>query len=141
MPIFAGPPYGFRGHSYWDALLSEPIPARVAEEDGCTHLLVLLTRPVGAEGPRLSALDRYYILPRLRRVSERIAARYRDRAELYQELLSALASGRGPGGRASVMTVSPSGGTISKMERDGKRLIAASQAGMRAVFDALGTAQ
>ena len=138
MPIFAGPPYLFRGRPYWDALLSEPIPARVAEDEGCTHLVVLLTRPVGAEGPRLSPLERYYILPRLRRVSDRLATRYGDRSRLYHELLSALASGRGPSGRASVLTVSPSGSVVGKLERNANRLIEAARQGMRAVFETLG---
>jgi predicted patatin/cPLA2 family phospholipase len=141
MPIVAGPPYVFRGRTYWDALLSEPIPARAAEDDGCTHLVVLLTRPTGAEGPRLSPLDRYYILPRLRGVSHRIATRYGDRPRLYQELLKALGSGRGPSGRASVLTVSPIGSSIGKLERNADRLVAAARAGMRAVFDALGPNQ
>ena len=80
MPIVGGPPFPYRLDRYWDARLSEPIPATVAEEEGCTHLVVLLTRPSGAAGPRVSLTER------LRSAAEpieraRVAAQIRDLAE------------------------------------------------------------
>jgi len=138
MPFVSGPPYAYRGRCYWDALLSEPIPARIAEDDGFTHLLVLLTRPAGAPGPRLSMTDRVYMMPRLRRVSPALAKRYAERPREYADLVAGLDRGRAPGGRASVLAVAPREHTVGKLERDRTRLIAAASAGMLAVFDALG---
>jgi predicted patatin/cPLA2 family phospholipase len=137
MPIVAGEPYPFRGRTYWDALLTEPIPVRVAEEDGYTHLMVLLTRPAGG-APRLSFTDRMFIIPRLRRVSEPLARRYTERARQYVALLHALESGRGPQQRAAVLTAAPARAVAGKLERDRGRLLGAARAGMSAVVTSLG---
>lgn len=47
VPIVAGPPVEFKGDRLFDASLYESIPYRSAVADGCTHILVLLTRPKG----------------------------------------------------------------------------------------------
>lgn len=137
MPIVAGPPYEYKGGKCWDALLTEPIPARIAEEDGCTHLMVLLTRPAGAAGPRLSFIDRVFILPRLRAVSVPLARRYAARAREYVELLKVLSTGRGPQERAAVLTVAPATTVAGKLECDRGRLLAAARAGASAVVAGL----
>ncbi len=41
----AGPPRRCRGHNLVDAAIFEPVPLRTALRDGCTHVLVLCTRP------------------------------------------------------------------------------------------------
>ena len=138
MPIVAGAPYLYRRERYWDALLSEPIPARVAEEDGCTHLMVLLTRPFGTAGPRTSLADRLYIVPRLRAVSSALAARYLAREQDYTELLERLQSGRGVTDRAAVLPIAPSRPTVGKLERRRELLVAGAQAGIRAVLAIFG---
>jgi predicted patatin/cPLA2 family phospholipase len=120
-----------------DASLSEPIPVPVAEADGATHILVLLTRPSSAP-PRLSALDRWFVLPRLRRLSPGLATRYRDRAAPYTTLLGHIDAGRGPAGRSQVMAVRPSGGEVSKLERNAERLKAGAARGFQALIDAVG---
>lgn len=138
MPIVAGPPYRYRGGSYWDALLTEPVPAGIAEDEGCTHLLVLLTRPAGAAGPRLSLSDRIFVVPRLRAVSPPLARRYAARAQAYTTLLQTLGAGYGPRQRAAVLTAAPRETVAGKLERDRRLLLAAAGAGRRAVFDSLG---
>jgi len=45
IPRIAGPPRVFRGHSLVDAAVFEPVPVMSAINDGCTHVLVLCTRP------------------------------------------------------------------------------------------------
>lgn len=61
MPIVAGPPYQFRGERYFDALLSEPIPVQIAEDEGCTHILALLTRPYSPHARTLGFAERHII--------------------------------------------------------------------------------
>lgn len=46
VPEIAGGPRLHRGHRLVDAAVFEPVPFRSAIADGCTHLLVLCTRPV-----------------------------------------------------------------------------------------------
>jgi predicted patatin/cPLA2 family phospholipase len=135
MPVTTGPPCAYQGGVYWDALVSEPIPVRIAEQEGCSHLLVLLTRPRGGSGPRLSLFDRLYIAPRLRAISQPVAERYRTRAAEYAQILAALEAGVGPRGRASALAVAPAGPVVEKLERRRSRLVSGAHAGMRAVLD------
>jgi predicted patatin/cPLA2 family phospholipase len=135
MPVTTGPPYAYQGAVYWDALVSEPIPARIAEEEGCSHVMVLLTRPRGHTGPRLSVFERLYIAPKLRAVSRPLAQRYLARAADYAQMLAALDAGVGPRGRASALAVAPAGPVIDKLERRRSHLVAGAHAGRRAVLD------
>jgi len=45
VPKLSGPPVVHRGHRLVDAAVFEPVPVRAALADGCTHVLVLATRP------------------------------------------------------------------------------------------------
>lgn len=137
MPVLAGAPVRWRDRDYLDASLTEPIPVPLAEADGHTHLLVLLTRP--SEMPKqLSALDRWFVLPRLQRLSPRLADLYRGRGGPYGALLADIAAGRGPGGTARVLGVRPDGPAVSKLERSADRLRAGADSGHRAVMRAFG---
>ena len=133
MPVVAGPPITVNGRALLDASLSEPIPVPIAEADGATHILALLTRPSSAP-PRLSALDRWFVLPRLQRLSPELAARYRDRAGPYGELLEHIDAGRGPAGSASVMAIRPAGPEVGKLERRAGPLRDAAERGYRALM-------
>ena len=139
MPVVAGPPITVDGRALLDASLSEPIPVPIAEAEGATHILVLLTRP-SSTPPSLSALDRWFVLPRLRRLSPVLAERYRDRAGPYRALLEHLDAGRGPAGRALVLSVRPSGSEVGKLERRAEHLRDAAQRGYRALIAALAPA-
>lgn len=135
MPVVAGPPQQVGGRRYLDASLSEPIPVPVAEADGCTHILVLLTRGAKMRS-RPSAFDRYFVAPRLRRVSEPLAARYLDRAKPYASLMESIDLGTGPLGRAQVFAIRVRDLTIGKLERRGETLRLGAEAGFRAVAEA-----
>ncbi len=116
MPVVAGPPRDVGGRRYLDASLTQPIPVPAAEADGHTHILVLLTRS-GAMRARPSSFDRFYVEPRLRRLSPLLASRYLERAEPYAALLRQIEAGRGPLGRADVTAIRVTGLDISKLER------------------------
>lgn len=45
VPEIAGGPLRHRGQLLVDAAVFQPVPFRAALDDGCTHLLVLCTRP------------------------------------------------------------------------------------------------
>jgi predicted patatin/cPLA2 family phospholipase len=137
MPVIAGEPRGYRGRRYFDASLSEPIPVPAAETDGHTHLLVLLTRPSG-ETRRLSAFDRYYVIPQLRRLSPRLAQSYHDRIGPYIGLVERIRAGTdGMGGSGPmILGVRPAGDTIGRLERRRDVLVAGAERGRQAVMDA-----
>jgi predicted patatin/cPLA2 family phospholipase len=139
MPVVAGPPVDYGGRFYLDASLTEPIPVPTAESDGCTHVVVLLTRPE-PRPPAISWLDRWYVLPRLRRLSPALAALYAGRGRPYANLLANIAAGTGPAGRARVTAIRPAGAEIDKLERDPGLLRDAARRGFDAVMAAMGPA-
>ena len=134
MPIIAGPPHPFRGRRYFDASLTEPIPLSSADEEGFSHIIVLLTRPRGV--PRaVSRFDRLVVGPRLARVSGRLAEGYLTRTAPYASLQDQIASGRSERGTA-ILGIRPDL-TVSKLERDRARLLAGAASGHAAVLAAL----
>lgn len=136
MPVIAGGPSEFRGRRYFDASLSEPIPLRPADDDGFSHILVLLTRPRGV--PRkVSTMDRLVLAPRLRRISPQLADRFLSRSAPYAQLQDLIASGHSPSGRAHVLGIRPAV-TVSKLERDRATLLAGAASGREAIVAALG---
>jgi predicted patatin/cPLA2 family phospholipase len=137
MPVVAGDPVAHMGRRFWDASLSEPIPVPTAEARGHTHVLVLLTRD-GEMRPEPSAFDRYFVAPRLRRVSAALAESYLRRAEPYAALVRAIDAGRGPQGRAAVLGLRAPGPRISKLERRRDVLVDGARRGRDAVLAALG---
>lgn len=137
MPVVAGGPYAHRGHRYLDASITEPIALPTAEGSGHTHVLVLLTRG-SAMRTRPSALDRYFVGPRLRRVSPRLAERYLHRAEPYAAITGAIEAGQGPLGQAMVVGIRASGPDISRLEHRREVLEAGARRGYDAVVAHLG---
>ncbi len=61
VPLIAGPPAVVGGERFLDALLFEPIPYASAVRDGCTHVLVLLTRPDGTLNGQPTLFERHVL--------------------------------------------------------------------------------
>lgn len=137
MPILAGGPFTRAGRRYFDASLSEPIPVPQAEAAGYTHIMVLLTRPAD-ERPGDGAFDRYFVAPRLRRVSPALADRYVARGGPYAELNRTINAGMGPQGLAQTVALRPRAPAISKLERRRHVLEAGAAEGRRVVVEVLG---
>ena len=137
MPVIAGGPFEYGSRRFLDASLTEPIPVATAEAEGHTHVVALLTRG-GAMRPNVSAFDRYFVGPRLRRMSPTLAARYLTRAAAYGEILRAIDAGTGPLGRARVVAIRAGCGPISKLECRRDVLEAGARSGFEAVMTALG---
>jgi predicted patatin/cPLA2 family phospholipase len=137
MPVVAGKPHVYRGRPYLDASLTEPIPVPTAEAAGHTIVVALLTRE-GAMEPRPSAFDRYFVGPRLRRISPALADRYLTRAGPYAALLDLIKRGTGPIGTAQVFGISVPGLRIGKLECRGRVLRDGAQRGYEAVLRAFG---
>jgi predicted patatin/cPLA2 family phospholipase len=137
MPVVAGGPFDYDGRRLFDASLSEPIPLPTAESDGHTHIVVLLTRSGAMEG-RPSAFDRYFVEPRLRRISPELASRYLTRSIPYSAVIDAIDAGTGLSGRASVLGVRVEGLRVSKLERSRDVLSQAARRGYDAVVSIFG---
>jgi predicted patatin/cPLA2 family phospholipase len=136
MPVIAGGPCAFRGRQYFDGSLAEPIPLQCADDEGCTHMVVLLTRPFGV--PRnVSWFDRWVIAPSLNRLSVPLAQRYLIRSAPYAAVQQLIASGRSRSGRAEIVGIRPSM-TVRKLERNRALLLAGAASGRNAVIASLG---
>jgi predicted patatin/cPLA2 family phospholipase len=135
MPIMAGPPASVGGARYWDALLTEPVPIPVADEEPVTHLVALLTRCAGAPGPTLSWFERFYVLPKIASVSPKLADRYRRRTRDYVDLIHHIDKGRTAKGRP-VLALKPVGPGTDKLERRRDRLVNGAAQGFEAVYSA-----
>jgi predicted patatin/cPLA2 family phospholipase len=136
MPIVAGAPVTYQGRAYLDASLTEPIPVPLAEAEGFTHVLVLLTRPVAGAPRGGGALDRFYVVPKLRRLSPALARLYTERSGPYGTLLDNIAHGLGPAGQASTLGLRPTLPEVSKLEKDPSKLRAAAKDGFDVVLRA-----
>jgi predicted patatin/cPLA2 family phospholipase len=131
MPLVAGGPYELDGMRLWDASMTEPIPTRVAKADGCTHLVVLLTRPEGQLRPTLSPFERWFLVPTLGRHSPELAQRHQNREADYREIVQSLDNDD------TVLPIRPRGPIVSKLEKDPVRLMAGAASGMEAAIAAL----
>lgn len=140
MPVVAGDPYPYADRLLLDASLSEPIPVATAERHGHTHVLALLTRG-GRMRPKVSAFDRYFVAPRLRRVSPQLAANYLTRARPYADVVRAIDAGTGPGGRAQVVAIRAGDYHVSKLERRRDVLVEGARRGYEAVMAVVGAAR
>lgn len=138
MAVVAGAPVEYGGRLFLDASLSEPIPLPSAEADGFTHAVVLLTR-TGGMRPKPSAFDRYFVGPRLRRLSPGLATRYLERAGPYTALVRAIDAGTSPLGRVQVTGIRVPDLRISKLERRDEVLRDGATRGFDAVMQVFGS--
>jgi predicted patatin/cPLA2 family phospholipase len=138
MPILAGGPFAYRGREYFDASLSEPIPVPIAEAEGFTHVLALLTRPPLHQKRLSSLVERLIVTRPLRRLSPMLAERFENRGVAYSALLATIDGGHSPAGRSVVLGLRPEGDEVSKLERRRDVLLAAAESGRVAVMRAIG---
>ncbi len=83
IPVAAGPPVSFRGEHYIDGGLVESIPYHTAIRDGCTHLLVLLSRPADLPDCRPPRYESWIARPYLRRLNPQLESAYLRRPSAY----------------------------------------------------------
>lgn len=92
LPLIAGPPVEIDGLHYYDGGILDSVPFRIAEADGCTHIVVLQSWPHGVLRDEPSHIERALIRFALRRTPEfrlaydsRIARYNADSAYLHRE--------------------------------------------------------
>jgi len=139
IPIFGGPPVLFRGERFVDGSLLEPVPMSAALDDGCTHVLALVSNHGGYPNLVLRVLDRFVVAPYLSRFR-------RELAENYLRRRRALDDSRGtcPGGGADPIMaevcrieLAVESAIVGRLETSRYRLIAGAKAGMQRAFEVL----
>lgn len=132
LPLITGDPVEIDGRRFMDAALTEPIPFPSAFEDGCTHVLCLLSRPIGAEDTPPNFLKRMTFGRAIRSLSDELAALYEDRAYLYDGLLRELeVSTADPGEPPHLcgLAVERDAAEVDVFERDTDALLRGGKAG------------
>ena len=124
---------------YLDGSLFESIPYESAIRGGCTHLMVLLTRPEGAPAtaPRfpIGYLTRRY----LRHIRPELADAFDTRCRTYADKLQPLyRDSRDSQAMPSIMVIKPSSPQISRFEKVRSRLVQGAITGMQAIYQAFG---
>ncbi|MGB9699308.1 MAG: patatin-like phospholipase family protein [Thermodesulfobacteriota bacterium] len=88
MPLLTGGPMEIEGDRFLDAGLFQGIPVWAALEDGCTHILILLTRPKGKRKKKTSIWDKYLFARLINRWRKGLGDCYLHMPDAYNECLS-----------------------------------------------------
>lgn len=141
IPVMAGmPAEGPNGLHYTDGgVPNGGIVFDQAVEAGCTHLLVLLSRPEGTTGKSRSPLVRIGARKLRRAGYEKLADAVMDNAEAYAGTLKKIKEAESnPASNPQVKAIAvPAGGVrISRMERDREKLLQGAIAGFNATMKA-----
>lgn len=75
LPLACGA-HSVKGEQYFDGGVADPIPYKKALSDGCTHLLVLLTRPIDEPLPPVNMAILGRVLRRYPEVAEQLRLRH-----------------------------------------------------------------
>jgi predicted patatin/cPLA2 family phospholipase len=139
LPWVGGHPVSFRGRRYLDGGLTEPVPVPTALAAGATHVLVLLTRSLGAV-PSAGGLADRIVERRLRALNPALVGAYRRRDAECQAMLRSLAAA-GESGPPYFLAVAPDAEAPvpSRLERDKSVLRAAAQSAWRRTLEAVST--
>jgi predicted patatin/cPLA2 family phospholipase len=145
MPWIGGGPVEFRGRRWLDGGLAEPIPHRVAVRLGATHVLVLMTRPLGVSRTPPPQLANWMIERRLRRLNPALVELHHRRATDYEEAVREIEAATGEPGPDGPfvygLRLSRGGPEVAQLERRRAVLEAAGRLAMEhaaAVLDAAG---
>jgi predicted patatin/cPLA2 family phospholipase len=144
IPILSGPPVHVAGEDCFDGGLAAPIPVRPALDEGCTHVLALLTRPAGTAGTRVGRLKRYFTARRLARYSPQLRCVFLGRSHRYAGDLEWLNNETCSPLRAPyVCAMRPPQGTpvVASLEKRREHLIAGARSGVESVLRSFGEPQ
>lgn len=135
MPFLAGPPVDWDGDRLLDASLFEAIPVHAALSDGCTHVLVLLTRPHGCF-KKTHLLDKG-IAKKLDKLKSGLGDCYLRSDEVYNETVRLLHESESKPQKEPFLlstSVPSQCKAVANTEKDSSKLRNAARQGMSAVL-------
>ena len=141
IPFIAGPPVCVDGEDCADGGLFASIPFRQALDEGCTHVLALLTRPAGIPLSGTSFLGRHVLSRMLARHNPLLRNSFVNRVDRYGRELDWLNTQTcAPSCLPYVCAVSLPSGTpkIQRFEKRPERLVFGARSGMTSILHAFG---
>lgn len=136
MPGIAGGPVECDGDLLFDGGVLESIAFHSAIEEGCTHILVFLSRPAGQSALKMSRFESL-IAKILLRKYPRIEAAMRQRLQIYPgEIAFLYDKSRSQCGPPFLYAVQPPAGTpeVNRLERSRNTLLAGARSGFETVY-------
>ncbi len=143
IPLIASAPIRIAGRRLTDGGLVAPIPIQVALDAGCTHLLVLLTRPPSTIKGTPTLLDRFVIGPLMHMIlGGKSAGCYLQRPQLYKSALDLISASsefftKKIPSIAAIRLPSGSAG-VQRLDTNYEILVRGAQDGMNSVFKFFG---
>jgi|GEM_PF-1089122 len=143
VPFIAGPPVKYHDDLFFDAALYESIPYISARNDGCTHILTLLTRPYGIVRAEPSFIDKIIFAPKMKKLNPGLEMDYLSRDKPYNASLEELYTKNydikhSPSvNDPCIFSIHLPNGTktIGGLVKDRQKLIDGAKSGMQAVMD------
>jgi predicted patatin/cPLA2 family phospholipase len=138
IPVVTGPPVELGGKRFVDGGFSEASPVDSAVQDGCTHVLVLLSEPRGII-PKVPLLLKHYLSFRFEKFARGLGNQFKDGLRSYATIIENLSFDPvGISGEAKVLPVFQHEGVgeISVFEKNGERLRLGAASGMKAILEA-----
>jgi len=83
-PLIAGAPVRINDKPFWDAAISEAIPIRSAADLGCTHFVILRTRPISGRRKAVGLGERVIARLIMHQYGEPIQAAYLNKHWSYE---------------------------------------------------------
>ncbi len=139
IPFVAGPPVRVDGEDCLDGGLCASIPFRQALDEGCTHVLALLTRPAGAALKKSSHLRQWIVSKKLAKYNPLLSNAFSDRVGRYARELDWLKTQTcACNGSPYLCAVNPPYGAplVGRFEKRGEYLLSGAQGGVEAIMDA-----
>lgn len=141
-PIISGSPVVLRGMRLIDATVTAFLPCEMAVEDGCTHILVLLSRPRGKTHPKPAFWERFFSEPLLRRYHPKLPEVFINRHRRYERLIEGVIRLEDQAGKRlpHVLSIAadPAATEIKQLETDRDCLIEGAASGKAAVLEIMG---
>jgi predicted patatin/cPLA2 family phospholipase len=140
-PFPASSPIRVAEEEFFEGGLNAPIPVGPALEEGCTHVLALVTQPIGASRAIDSFLDRYFVSKRLAKYNPLLRTAFLSRVDSHARNLNWLEDSTGAPARSPyVCAIRPPRGApfVSRFENRWKQLVSGARSGAEAVLEAFG---
>lgn len=140
VPWIAGPPPEIDGARFLDAVVFEPVPFLAAVNDGCSHVLVLLTRPDGTLKGKPSLFERHVLGRWIAALEPRLRQAYLAQENEYDDRireLKAAASEPRQEPYLYALCLPPTTRPIRWLERSYARLRSAAAVGYETAMDTL----